>query len=157
MPLAMSRPWKHPKTGIYQLRKVVPDDLRKLVGKREEKLSLHTRDPAEAKQRFAQALADLEERWANLRSGPKSLTESEAHRLATVVHDRWFKQHRDNPGRQNAWDTELGNLIFPPPSRLKPSDLEYLYDQSAAGDPSYSNRLRMEEQCLLWADEYLAV
>ncbi|WP_456763202.1 DUF6538 domain-containing protein [Bradyrhizobium sp. USDA 4011] len=43
----MSRPWKHPKTGIYQLRKVVPDDLRKLVGKREEKLSLQTRDPAE--------------------------------------------------------------------------------------------------------------
>ncbi|HEY8132552.1 MAG TPA: hypothetical protein VII12_11745 [Thermoanaerobaculia bacterium] len=36
----MSRPSKHPKTGIYQLRKVVPEDLRKLVGKREEKLSV---------------------------------------------------------------------------------------------------------------------
>lgn len=28
----MSRPCKHPKTGIYQLRKAVPDDLRKIVG-----------------------------------------------------------------------------------------------------------------------------
>ena len=31
MPLAMSRPWKHPRTGVYYLRKGVPDDLRQLV------------------------------------------------------------------------------------------------------------------------------
>jgi hypothetical protein len=59
-PLAMSSPWKHPKTGIYQLRKAVPEDLRKLVGTREEKVTLNTRDPVEAKQRFAKALAELE-------------------------------------------------------------------------------------------------
>ena len=40
MPLAMARPWKHPKTGIYWLRKRVPEDLLRLVGKREEKRSL---------------------------------------------------------------------------------------------------------------------
>ena len=45
MVLAMARPWKHPKTGIYWLRKGVPDDLRTAVGKREEKFSLKTRDP----------------------------------------------------------------------------------------------------------------
>ncbi|WP_367275022.1 DUF6538 domain-containing protein [uncultured Bosea sp.] len=39
----MSCPWKHPKTGTYWLRKRVPDDLRKLVGKLEEKQSLGTR------------------------------------------------------------------------------------------------------------------
>lgn len=88
MPLAMSRPWKHPKTGIYQLRKAVPEDLRKLVGKREEKVSLQTRDPAEAKVRHAKALAELEARWANLRAGPVPLTEREAHRFASAAHDR---------------------------------------------------------------------
>ena len=36
MPLAMSRPWKHPRSGIYWLRKGVPEDLRELVGKRED-------------------------------------------------------------------------------------------------------------------------
>jgi hypothetical protein len=36
----MSRPWKHPKTGVYWLRKRVPDDLRTAVGKSEEKRSL---------------------------------------------------------------------------------------------------------------------
>jgi hypothetical protein len=70
MPLAMTRPWMHPKTGIYQLRKAVPKELPGLVGKREEKLSRDTRDPVLAKQRFAKALADLEVRWANLHAGP---------------------------------------------------------------------------------------
>jgi hypothetical protein len=32
MALAMARPWKHPKTGIYRLRKRIPDDLRSLLG-----------------------------------------------------------------------------------------------------------------------------
>ena len=55
MPLAVSRPLKHPKSGVYWLRKGVPEDLRKLVGKREEKRSLQTRDPAEAKRRCKSA------------------------------------------------------------------------------------------------------
>jgi hypothetical protein len=62
MALAMARPWKHPKTGIYWLRKRVPDDLRPILGKREEKASLGTRDAAEAKRLHAQALSELEQR-----------------------------------------------------------------------------------------------
>jgi hypothetical protein len=77
----MSRPWKHPSSGVYWLRKGVPEDLRKLVGKREEKRSLQTRDPVEAKRRHAEALAEIESQWANLRAGPKALTEREAHQL----------------------------------------------------------------------------
>lgn len=40
MALAMSGPWKHPKTGIYWFRKRVPKELRALLGKTEEKQSL---------------------------------------------------------------------------------------------------------------------
>ncbi|WP_433995091.1 DUF6538 domain-containing protein [Afipia massiliensis] len=36
MPLAMSRPWKHPDSGVYWFRRGVPADLRALVGKRRE-------------------------------------------------------------------------------------------------------------------------
>lgn len=57
MPLAMARPWKHPKTGIFWLRRAVPDDLRLLVGKREEKRTLGTRDPTEARIRHVAELA----------------------------------------------------------------------------------------------------
>ncbi len=81
MALAMSRPWKHPKTGIYWLRKAVPADLRPVVGKREEKRTLGTRDAAEAKRLHAQVLAELEARWHNLRAGPRTLNEREAHEL----------------------------------------------------------------------------
>ena len=78
----MSRPWKHPKTGVYWLRKRVPDDLQKLVGKREEKQSLGTRDPAEAKRKHLAALTAVEERRANLRVAPRTLTEREACGIA---------------------------------------------------------------------------
>ncbi|WP_114188919.1 DUF6538 domain-containing protein [Microvirga aerophila] len=77
MVLLMSRPWKHPKTGVYWLRKRIPEDLRPILDKREEKRSLKTRDPAEAKRRHLEALTELEVQWANLRAGPKSLTERE--------------------------------------------------------------------------------
>ena len=126
MPLAMSRPWKHPNSGVYWLRKGVPDDLRALVGKREEKRSLGTRDPVEAKRRHAEALAEIEERWANLRSGPKILTEKAAHQLAMVVHDWWLHQHTDNPSQQAAWNVDLADRVFAPRAASKSYD--YLYD-----------------------------
>lgn len=79
MALAMARPWKHPKTGIYWFRKRVPDELRARLGKTEEKQSLGTRDPAEAKIRQLEVLAAVEVRWANLKAGPRTLSEREAH------------------------------------------------------------------------------
>jgi uncharacterized protein DUF6538 len=58
--LLMSRPFKHPKTGIFWLRKRVPKDLVSIVGKAEVSRSLAMRDPSEAKTRRLQALAELE-------------------------------------------------------------------------------------------------
>ena len=49
MALPMARPYRHPKTGIYWLRRVVPKPLRAIVGQGELKASLHTRDANEAK------------------------------------------------------------------------------------------------------------
>lgn len=74
MVLRMARPVK--RGGIYWLRGKVPDDLRPLVGKREEKFSLKTRDPTEAKILFAKAVAEIDERWSNLRHGRISLTQA---------------------------------------------------------------------------------
>ncbi len=115
MALSMSRPWKHPKTGVYWLRKRVPDALQPLVGKQEVKRSLKTQDPTEAKQRHLQALSELEAQWANLRARPRKLTEREAHELAAIAHDRWLEIHRDNPSEQILWPTNLGDKVFAPP------------------------------------------
>jgi hypothetical protein len=79
MTLAMTRPWKHPKTGMFWQRKCVPDDLRDIIGKREEKRSLKTKNAAEAKLRLAHALAELETMWANLMRGPVTLSEVQAN------------------------------------------------------------------------------
>ncbi|WP_369528365.1 DUF6538 domain-containing protein [Bradyrhizobium diazoefficiens] len=155
MPLAMSRPWKHPKSGIYQLRKAVPEDLRKLVGKREEKLSLDTRDPVEAKVRFAKALAELEARWANLRAGPKPLTEREALQLAAGSYDRWLEQFRDNPSQQTSWDIAAGDLLFGTP--LTREERNASHERVLNGSPEFPRDkiFRMEQACLESADGYL--
>ena len=49
MALPMSRPYQHPKTKVYWLRKVVPVPLREAVGQRELKVSLRTKDAEAAR------------------------------------------------------------------------------------------------------------
>jgi hypothetical protein len=109
MALAMSRPWKHPKTGIYWLRKGVPEDLRAAIGKREEKFSLKTRDPVEAKRLHAEALAALEDRWANLRAPTRKLDNSELHRISITLQERWI-EFGELPNID--WDTEIGDDLW---------------------------------------------
>jgi len=150
----MSRPWKHPKSGVYWVRKRVPDDLLKLVGKREEKRSLQTRDPGEAKRRHVEALVEIEARWANLRAGPKALTEREAHQLAMTVHDRWLRQHLENPSQQTAWNVDLADRLFAPPRRLKSYDIaDPGFDFSTDDSRQISG---MEKWCFEIAGECLA-
>lgn len=118
MAFAMSRPWKHPKSGVYWFRKAVPEDLRDLVGKREEKRSLQTRDPHEAKREHAKVLVEVESRWTNLRAGPQNLTELEAHQIAVTPHDWWLQEHRDNPSKRTVWRLDLGEKVFALPDSL---------------------------------------
>lgn len=115
MPLMMARPFKHPSTGMYWFRRVVPEELRAHVGKREEKRSLRTKDPEEAKRRFAEVLSEVEARWASLRAGPRDLTEREAHELALPIYEGWLNQHRDNPGFQLLWHPEHYDELWTAP------------------------------------------
>lgn len=117
MALAMSRPLKHPKTGIYWFRKRVPEELRALLGKTEEKQSLGTRDPSEAKLKQAEVLVAVEKRWANLKAGPRSLSEREAHEFARSAHDIWLTRYRDNPSDQ-PWPLALADKLFAPPPSI---------------------------------------
>jgi hypothetical protein len=107
MALAMSRPQKHPKTGVYWIRKRVPADLVPVVGKAEVTRSLGTKDPVEAKRRHRDALAEIEAQWAKLQGGEQTLTEREAHALAVTIYENWLVLHRDNPSEQYLWHTEL--------------------------------------------------
>ena len=103
----MSQPWPHPKTGVFWFRRAVPKDLYKLVGKHEELASLKTKDWDEARVRYAKHSAEVEARWANLRTGTRTLTEREAHALASSAHDQWLIRHHDDPSFQVGWHTDL--------------------------------------------------
>lgn len=159
MALAMARPWKHPKTGIYWLRKRVPDDLQPLVGTKEIRRSLQTRDPADAKRRLLSALAELETRWANLRVGPRTLTEVDAHELARSVCYKWFESHRENPSDQIFWRTDLYDRLFTQPdfSKLGLSSIQAdSQNPYLIRDPDASAILEMERWCSAGSRELLA-
>lgn len=149
----MARPWKHPKTGIFWLRRAVPDDLRALVGKREEKQSLQTRDPSEARRLHAVAMAAVEGRWKTLREGARALSERDAHALARDVHDGWLERHRDEPSQQTDWPVAIGRRVFAAPP---PVDMTKLgTPEFWTIDPDEFRVRNLEEWCRGYADHVL--
>ena len=91
MALQMTRPTKHPKTGIYRLRLLIPPHLRDAakatLGVGHELIAnLKTKDEREARQKAPAALASLHARLAALQAAaegrPAELTESEVNALA---------------------------------------------------------------------------
>jgi hypothetical protein len=57
---------RHPDSGIFLLRKRVPERLKETVGKGEIKLSLRTRDPVVARIRHLELLAKIEREFAGI-------------------------------------------------------------------------------------------
>lgn len=133
MALRMAQPWSHPKTGMFWFRRAVPIDLRELIGKREELLSLGTKDPVEARVRYAVHSAEVEKRWANLRAGNRSLTEREAHAIAAAAHNRWLEWHRDEPSEQFTWHPRLFRRLWThtaPPSGTGTVSVDRLFSKA---------------------------
>src|ERR1035437_3647776 len=97
MALAMVRPYRHSKTGVYQLRMVVPAELRQAVGKRELKQSLDAKDPKEARANAPAILAKFEAILAAARAGGDRLT----LRDITALCGEWYRSEvatwGDNP------------------------------------------------------------
>ncbi len=65
----IAQPFRHPDSGIYYLRRRVPDDLRIIIGKTEIRRSLHTRNYQKAKSIFAIAYAESERMFMDARNG----------------------------------------------------------------------------------------
>ena len=136
MALNMARPTKHPKTGVYYLRRRVPDALRPIIGKVEERQSLGTKDPTEAKILHAEALAALEKKWTNLRTGKRTLTDREAHELVYAPVYEWAQSNRDG---LTFWNPTVGSELF----TARP----YVPLAEEQLDAAYFDRLTMERFC----------
>jgi hypothetical protein len=102
----MARPWKHPKTGILapqaDPRTIYVPFSESARRSRASALAILT----ETKLVHARALAELGARWANLRSGPRAVSEREAHELVAPAYEWWVNAHRDNPSDQKIWKSE---------------------------------------------------
>ncbi|WP_417021325.1 DUF6538 domain-containing protein [Bradyrhizobium elkanii] len=83
--------------------KRVPDDLRNLIGKRKERFSLGARDPSEAKRLHALKLAEVEDRWSNMRSGQRPLSSDD---VASTCCD--YRRSSE----QLQWDIEIGASLW---------------------------------------------
>jgi integrase len=104
--LQMSRPWRHPRTGMYWFRKAIPGDLRRILGKREEKFSLRTKSPGEAQALHAKRAAEIAEKWARLR-GHAAPDHVDIYALAGEFYREMLAKHQRNPGDEKRWLAEI--------------------------------------------------
>jgi len=152
MILMTANPWKHPASGLYWFRRRVPEELRVLVGKREERFSLGTREPAEAKRRHALKAAEVEQRWANLRLGPQKLGWEEAVQLGGTVAAQWSQQLAADPHQSLFWDTTVGSLLWKSAPGAKGS---FYTDALETLDPAIRRQGELEGWCKQAADSLL--
>lgn len=123
----MAQPYKHPDTGIFYIRRKVPPDLRPALT-REYKRSLKTRDPAEAKSRFAEAWSESVTVFALAKAqmqGTELLSDGDVRRLAS----RWFREEAERMERQGTFagwlvqgetaGDELNGIEVPQPMALR--------------------------------------
>lgn len=104
MVLPMSRPSKITNSDTYYFRKRVPADLVAVVGRREIRISLGTKDPAVAKERHLQKEQEIENEWAALRSPSQTLSHRQLAALAGQLYHEYTGMLKDEPGEPIVWD-----------------------------------------------------
>ncbi len=120
MALVMPSPRKHPVTGIFEHFRRVPADLAERVKGKEvavpvagerrtirlgthAKVTLSTRDPAEAKRRFAAVVEALDAFYASTRSGPVRMNHRQRQAVAGEVYKGLVAASADDPGSADHW------------------------------------------------------
>ena len=102
MALAMARPFKHPRSGVYYFRKAVPEELRPILKRVEVLRSLGTKDPAEARRLHAEVAAQVEREWTAQRQPARSLTFQEIVALAGEWYRQTLELWQADPGAAEA-------------------------------------------------------
>ncbi|MGN6143204.1 MAG: DUF6538 domain-containing protein [Mesorhizobium sp.] len=121
MSLRMPGPWPHPQTGVYYLRQRSPSDLKGALVPEQVtlpvngvfksvktgttiKISLETKDPAEAKRRHREVDAALQAFWDVVREGPKALPQKQIQALAGILYVELVDQMDAEPGEPGIWE-----------------------------------------------------
>jgi integrase len=103
---------KHPKTGVFYYRRVVPQNLRAALGQTEIRISLGTKDSREAKRRLPEKAAAVEAKFAAAGRGPVSLTHQQTVALAGAWYQRELARREVDPGPVELLQVEFDQLEF---------------------------------------------
>lgn len=150
MVLPMSRPVKHSNTGVYYLRKRVPTDLVAIVGRAEIWKSLRTKDPAVAKERYAEEIRLLGLRWKAMRTKPEPLPHPQIVALSGKLYRRVMQINEAEPGEPEIWEAllQLSARIEGRPDAMEqwygPSADAILLEEGLAADDHSRTRLIQE-------------
>jgi integrase len=112
----MANVWRDPRTGMCYFRRRVPADLRRLLGW-EQKISLHTKDPKVARQRYAVVQLEADQ---HIREARQRLAEERREVDFETLQDA-YKDSVTPAWRQ--WDYALRNNGARGDIALEPADL----------------------------------
>jgi hypothetical protein len=120
----MARPITRKGTKNPSYRKRIPADVKRVLdklpksyrptgwGKDEIVISAGTSDSRKAAAELARIAADVEARFARLRSGVKSLSQKDAVALSGMIYRAFAETLEDNPGSAEKWERLLvGNVV----------------------------------------------
>lgn len=153
MALNMIRPTKHPKTGVYRLRGRLTAEMAAIYGKKEFKVSLGTKDAAEARHRAPEVYAALQSQWRQdslahalshaetTRLDPIDLTGLQIHALAGAIYEKYVEPYKDDAGAGSDWQKQidLDQKVATTPGfpgyrmaqlRWRPAVIKYLSEQN---------------------------
>jgi integrase len=85
----------------------VGSKLRRITMKDFVKVSLETREPRIAKERFSTAYAALQTVWKTLKDGPKPLTHKQSLAIAGEIRAAFIEAFDDDPGSVHRWQRVL--------------------------------------------------
>jgi integrase len=108
----------------------VGETIKQVVVKKFVKVSLGTRDPKEAKRRFASAYAAVQEFWSAIKEGPKPLTHKQSLALAGEIRAAFISAFDNNPGEAETWERAIRLNDAAIAGRLNPLTISTLETQA---------------------------
>lgn len=121
MIIGMSRPWRHPQSGVFYYRARLPAELLAthrgtsinvdVAGELTTvrlgniiKVSLRTKENGEARLRHTSVQSQLEQRWASAKGKAVRLTKIEISGLAGIWYRDLVLTHQDDAGNVEGWE-----------------------------------------------------
>ena len=106
----MAEPWKHPKSGVWYYRRVVPVRVRAVLGRTEYRISLGTMSLPEAKRRYPEVAARVDADLGQAGGGPAVLNHQQIVALAGLWYTRELAAREGAPDPVDAYDAWLDQL-----------------------------------------------